>query len=154
MEYGEHDLYANAPSASGQRGVSCRLKRALVLRRSRQHGQGKSIAVHHIAWESYLGRLRPVTGSYPLCKITRAQFHRAGEQRKVMLSKEKSCLAKMGYQPNCHIMILLLAGSQLNFALVYKFAKQYFVLSNSVKLEPGISYKHALLTPFTFKCKW
>ena len=45
-------------------------------------------------------------------------------------------LISLNYQPNCHVMYIAYGWFAAKFCLADKFAKQYFLLSSSVKLGP------------------
>ena len=48
-------------------------------------------------------------------------------KRTILLSTKKLCLAKIGYQPNCHVMYIASDWSSAKFCLADKFTiKQYF----------------------------
>ena len=66
----------------------------------------------------------------------KGQLHTAAKPQK-MLSKEKFCLAVMGYQPRYHTTYIASNWSSAGFCLASKFAQQNVLLISSIKLALG-----------------
>ena len=64
--------------------------------------------------------------------LSSGRNHRAAKHTN-LLTAEYLCLAKTGYQPNCHLMNIASGWFSAKFCLADKFAKQYFLLCTFLK---------------------
>ena len=85
---------------------------------------------------------------------TRAQFHRAAKQRKLLT--RKICLADfLGYQPNFHTKCMQCGWYSALYCLANIFAKQNFLLiSSSMKLASGPNFIELLSSRFLAYCRF
>ena len=95
------------------------VKRASIILRERTWSKRLPLANIFVCVCSEMKTQNHVSGLLGNFTI-RAQFHRTTN----LLSTEYLRLAKIGYQPNCHVMYIASGRFSANFCLADKFAKQ------------------------------